>query len=200
MRNSLNCSLLAATVLVAGPAVSQTQTETHVYDNLGRLIVTNTVGGPNDNETRSYCFDELGNRKIFKSSESGVAAACAPQTSPQPPAPDPPAPIPPPSSSGTPPTANDDWIRGGCQHTTTANLTANDSDAEDAPIKPKLIAIGQSSNSMAGATRINDSSASVDFSDRNSLVSVPYTIRDSAGQTASGNLIIETTGCGGIID
>ena len=180
------------------PVQAQSRSETHTYDELGRLIVTRTNNGPSNADTRSLCYDEEGNRKRLELNANGSVAACAPppvQTPP--PLGGTPPPPPPPSSSNTPPVASNDSVSGYCFLTASVNLTANDSDVEDSPTKPVLVSIDGGSGGFAGAYKISNSSVSVDFGPAGDVTTFNYTIRDSVGATATGRLTVYTSSCGG---
>ena len=183
-------------------AVAQsTQVEDHRYDSLGRLIVTE-VSGLNDGDTRSYCYDQLGNRLTLRASVDGSEPACAAGSSPTPPAdPPPPPPPPPPSSSNVPPVADDDFISGQCDTSTPFNLTADDFDAEDDPIKPALISLTLKFAGPASAviTNASTSSVSIEFGAEVGATTYDYTVADSAGATDTAQLTISTM-CGGVLE
>ena len=193
--------LLAATaagVIFIPKASSQTQTEYHEYDELGRIEATRTTG-LNAGDARSYCYDRLGNRKALRASNDNSSANCAAPTPMPTPAPEPtPTPTPPPTSSNNPPTANADNLPLDCFDSLTVNLTANDFDAEDYPAKPSLVSITRTAG-PASASKISGSSSSVIVSAGgvNGTASFSYTITDSAGATDTGALTVYITGCDG---
>lgn len=41
------------------------ETVNYTYDELGRLTVSNTTGGPNNTRTTGTCFDKAGNRMRY---------------------------------------------------------------------------------------------------------------------------------------
>lgn len=188
------------TILVPGsPAQAQSRTESHTYDQLGRLIKTQTNGGPTSSDTRSFCYDEEGNRKRLEMTTNGTVAACAPPPAQTPPPPGTTAPPPPPPpSSNTPPVAMNDTVSGQCFLAVTKNVTSNDSDAEDNPTKPILVSVASGTGGQAGASKASDSSISVAFGPAGDLTRFIYTIRDSAGATATGQLTVSTSTCGGV--
>lgn len=93
--------LLASTaiflVFYTDPVSAQSSTETYTYDPLGRLIVVETSGGQNDDETHSICYDDAGNRTEYKSTSDGSASTCTGGGSGGGTPPPPPPPPPPPS-------------------------------------------------------------------------------------------------------
>ncbi|MBX7494543.1 hypothetical protein K3172_01590 [Qipengyuania sp. 6B39] len=68
----------AATIALAVPllANAQSSSEAYTYDALGRLIEVKTSGGVNNNETRSLCYDDAGNRTSYVSRSDGAASGC----------------------------------------------------------------------------------------------------------------------------
>lgn len=186
----IGCS--ACALSIAGLVNAQERTENHEYDSLGRLIITQS-SGVGSTETRSYCFDELGSRSVLRTSTDGSVANCPPPL----PAP---TPSPTPAPTNTPPVANGDLARGWCNTSTTFNVTANDSDAEDDPAKPVLMGIVEASGGGASAARLNGSSVSIDFGSAAGISQYTYTIKDSAGATDTAFLTIETMCFGGSPD
>jgi len=191
--------LLGGVALALGtPAQAQSSTETYTYDALGRLVVAKTGGGTNHNETHSICFDKSGNRTQYESTSDGTSAACVEiganyggEAEPEAP---PPPPPPPPVNS--PPATQSDLASGECSQTATVNLTANDTDAEGHyPLT--LTAISPGSGGFASATIVSGSSASVTFGPASDITSFSYTVADSLGAAATGQLSATTSGCGG---
>lgn len=68
----------AATAIVSASSYAA-ETKTYTYDSLGRLVKVINTGSVNNNQTRSFCFDKVGNRVEFDSNSSGVPAACVTQ-------------------------------------------------------------------------------------------------------------------------
>lgn len=199
MRQTAKCSLAVMAYIIGSPAVAQSQTEYHDYDTLGRLVVTETQGGENGDQARSYCYDELGNRKTLKLSDASSTLSCAPPSSSQPPSSPPPAPPPPTPPSNSPPKATDDYISVGqnyCDASFPVNLTSNDTDAEDNPNKPVLVSITNTSGGTIAASVISDSDVQIDLFGESAFASFEYVIEDSAGLTDSAALHVQFTGCG----
>lgn len=183
---------------MAGQAAAQSETETHSYDSLGRLISTTTAGGQNNNEARSYCFDEVGNRTNFKSSASGATLSCSPPPPPPPapPSPPPAPPPPPPPPPNYPPTAQNDAASGQCYGSTLVNLTANDTDPDgDYPLS--LVSIVQSNTGAATASIFSSSTAEVIFGPNFDFTTFTYTVEDALGATGTATLTVSTSSCGG---
>ena len=63
-----------AIAMIAGPAISQSATETYTYDALGRLVKIDRSGGQNDGKITGTCFDPAGNRTRYDLSDSAPAA------------------------------------------------------------------------------------------------------------------------------
>lgn len=185
-----SCLALATSQVAFG----QAQTEDHAYDALGRLVITDTSGN-NDGQARSYCYDKAGNRTDLRASTDSSAASCA-STSPTPlPSPTPtPTPTPPPPPGNTPPAADNDFVSGDCMETATVNLTANDFDAEDEPVKPVLLSIVKTSG-RGSASKVSASSVSVSFALSGGSGVFTYTIEDSGGATDTGTLYVTTNEC-----
>lgn len=55
---------------------AQSSTEHYTYDALGRLVVAKTVGGANNGEAHSICYDKSGNRTNYVATSNGVIASC----------------------------------------------------------------------------------------------------------------------------
>lgn len=189
--------MLPALVLagaISSSAWAQSSSEEYSYDALGRLVVSETTGGANNGETHSLCYDSAGNRTQYSATSDASVAACVDQGSgPVGPGEDP-APDPPPPSN-LPPVTQNDSVSGQCFLTMTVNLTANDSDPEgNTPLQLTAVSAG---TGQGGATIVSASSVSVDFGGSGDISTVSYTVADSLGATATGNLTIRTTSCGG---
>ena len=61
---------IAATIAASSPAAAQ-ETKTYTYDALGRLVVVQKSGGPNDQTTSTYDYDKAGNRTQVSTNGSG---------------------------------------------------------------------------------------------------------------------------------
>lgn len=73
------CSLtvgLSGTLAIPGAA---SETRTFTYDVLGRLVVAKSTGTVNNNQTRSTCYDKVGNRLDYDSNSIGTPPACVTQ-------------------------------------------------------------------------------------------------------------------------
>ena len=197
-RHFRTTSAIALILALPASLSAQSQTETHSYDELGRLIVTTTSGGLNNGDTRSYCFDEEGNRQELKFTSNGTTANCVAPTPQTPPPPNSgsSAPTPTPTPTNTPPVAVNNSVSGLCWNVTTVNLTANDSDAEDAPAKPVLVSISNGAGGQASATIASSSSVYVDFGPLWDITTFTYTVQDSDGAQDSATLSVATSSCG----
>jgi YD repeat-containing protein len=85
-RSTLRCLWLMG-ALAGTPLAAQAQeATTYTYDALGRLVATNTNGGPNNGVVMGTCFDAAGNRTQYVVTTGGLPT-CATQISnlPRPP-------------------------------------------------------------------------------------------------------------------
>ncbi len=185
------CSVLV--LAATGAVIAQSSTKTYEYDALGRLVEARTAGGANNNEAHEICYDAAGNRTRFRATNNGTSIDCltgsAPTPSPTP------TPTPTPTGGGnSPPTTVNDYTGGSCSLTKTVNLTANDSDPEDG-VPPVLLSISKNLG-QSSATKVSDSSVSVDFGPSLGLTTFTYTVADSLGATSTGTLTAEVTSCG----
>ena len=154
----------------AAGAWAQSSTKTYTYDALGRLTAAQTVGGQNNNQTHSLCYDPAGNRQTYKATSDGTVAACTPGPSP--------SPSPTPTPTNSPPVTQLDSATVECAAVTTVNLTANDSDPEgNYPLS--LVSIVRNSG-RAKASIASASSASVTGSVTNGGSTFTYTVQDLA--------------------
>lgn len=167
---------------------AQTSTETYTYDALGRLVRVVTTGGANNAETQSICYDPAGNRTAYVSNESAGATGCEAATQ---------TPTPAPSPSNNPPIAPNRTLGILCSQTSTLNLlsTATDPDG-DFPLSLRSI-----SKTSAGPASVlqQQSGGTVMFDGGYSsgTTRFRYTIADSEGLTASGNITVTTGSCAG---
>jgi hypothetical protein len=67
--------LSAASALLPGVAFAG-ETQVYTYDALGRLTAVQYSGTVNNGQAHSLCYDPAGNRTKYRSSASGVIAAC----------------------------------------------------------------------------------------------------------------------------
>jgi hypothetical protein len=204
MRRKLYLAGVSLAAMTCAALVSaQTSTETYTYDPLGRLVKVVTVGGANNGQTQSICYDKADNRTQYVANTSAGATECggapAPTPTPTPtpsPTPSPtPTPTPPPSNS-PPITSPDELSANGCTGTFFVNLTANDTDPEgNYPLA--LTNITRSSGSATAAI-IFGSTVQVTLSGVELDVSnFVYTVRDSLGATATGTLTVSASMCSG---
>ncbi|MEP3050460.1 MAG: hypothetical protein ABJP48_09655 [Erythrobacter sp.] len=182
-----------ATLFAACSAQAQSSTEAYTYDALGRLIKVETSGGQNDDETRAICYDDAGNRTDYEAVTGSTTLSCSAGSAPPPPPPPPPPSPPPPPPSNNPPQTGADGVSGACSTGVTVNLTANDTDPE-ANYPLVLIDITRT-NGTASASISSQSSVSVDFAATTDFAEFTYTVADSLGATATGQLTVSTT-CG----
>lgn len=197
IKQSLLVSSAMVLVFAIDPVSAQSSTETYTYDALGRLIVSDTSGGQNDDEVHSICYDKAGNRVEYTSKSDGSTSSCVDDGSgsggggtPPPPPP------PPPPPTNNPPSTTNDLASGQCLTTATVNLTVNDTDPEgNYPLA--LTAISSGSSGQAFATIVSGSSVSVDFGAQTGVTTFTYTVADSLGATSTGQLEVWTSSCGG---
>lgn len=175
---------------------AEAQTKTHEYDELGRVVVSETNGGTHDGKARSTCFDPAGNRTDFESSTSGSTLTCAdPPAAPPPPGNPPPPPPPPPPPSNSPPVTEDDVELMGCDLTMSFDVAGDDEDAEDDPLPPTLTAI--TPGGVIATASVSDGLAEVSSGLSEGTQAFTYTVEDSQGLTATGQLTVHVVGCGG---
>ena len=188
-----------ALVFGSSAVFAQSSTETYTYDSLGRLVVADTSGGQNDDEAHSICYDKSGNRKEYKSTSDGSTSSCVDEgtsagSSGSSSAPLPPSSPPPPVNSS--PLTTADFDSGDCLTNSTVNLTGNDTDPElNYPLALTAISLGN--GGMATASVLSSSSVSVTLGPSGDLTTFTYTVADSLGATATGQLSVSTTSCGG---
>jgi len=174
--------------LAFGLAAASAANETieHNYDALGRLIISQSEGTVNDEETRSLCYDAAGNRTKFVSDDAAAVASCAPSFAPMP------SPSPISASSNTAPTASADSISiSKTASPTSIDVLANDSDTDgDLPL------------ALTGATLISGG-ASIELISSSEILVTPaasngtsianYQVTDARGAVSTGTLTILTT-------
>lgn len=189
-------SLGALTAANFSAAQAQSETDVFTYDSLGRLITTEVTGGTgtNNGDTRTMCYDAMGNRTEVKTREDGSVPACPNQPPSQPPPPSPPpSPPPPPPPSNNPPVAVDDSASGECSSVQFVNLVANDSDPDgDTPLN--ITSIVKNSGG-ASATLINPNFVEVIFGPQFDISTFTYTLSDPSGATDSATLTVSTSMC-----
>lgn len=176
----------SAVVGLSGLVHAQSSTETYTYDALGRLVVASTVGGDNDGQTHSLCYDSADNRNTYKAAEDGSAAACVNTGSPTGTPTPSPTPTPPPGNSA--PVTVNDLATAYCNTSTTVNLTANDSDPDgNTPLQ--LTAITKTSGTGVSASIVSASSVSISPL-TSGTKTFTYTVQDTLGATAQGTLTV----------
>lgn len=169
---------LAAIIYVLPAIAYASETVTHQYDELGRLITSSKSGGPAAGSQTTTAYDPAGNR-----SNQTTNGASGGVTTPPPP---------PPPSSNMSPVANANSVSVLCTATTTINVTANDTDPEG-----NLPLIVQSTTVTSGTASVAVGSASSlqvtggTFAGTSQAI---YPVADSLGATAVGSVTITTTG------
>ena len=192
----LQCSYSFGALALASMATAQSSTETYTYDALGRLVVAQTAGGQNNNETHSLCYDASGNRSRVLATSNGSSANCI-DTGAGSAAPTPtPTPTPTPAPNNPPTTVND-TVSGACDTVKTVNLTVNDSDPEgNTPLT--LVSVVKQSGVQVTASVVSASSVSVNFGPTAGTAIFQYTVKDSLNASSTGSLTTTSSGtsCG----
>ena len=179
-----------AIATIAGPAISQSATETYTYDALGRLVRIDRSGGQNDGKITGTCFDPAGNRTRYDLSSSAPAACPTPTPVPTPTS----TPTPTPTPTNSPPTTVANTVGVLCGATATADLVANDSDPEgNVPLSLVSLSVPDG-DGAAGASIISSTSVSITGDFEHSTTIYTYTVQDSLGATSTGTLTINTNG------
>ena len=70
--------VLAAISLTSIPTLAA-ETRTYTYDALGRVVKVENTGSVNNNQTRRFCYDKVGNRIEYDSRTSGTPPTCVTQ-------------------------------------------------------------------------------------------------------------------------
>jgi YD repeat-containing protein len=180
--------LCLATSLVALTAAAQaSETTTYTYDALGRLTATSSTGTVNNGVATSVGYDPAGNRSNYAVTGAGGGA---PPPPPPPPGPPPPPPPPPPPAN-QPPVANPNTAPSipKCGYTT-VDVTANDTDPEG---NYPLTVTGVSGGASLVLTILSASTIGIESIGASGLKTFTYTVADSLGATATGNVSITVT-------
>lgn len=169
---------LAAIIYVLPATAHASETVTHQYDELGRLISSSKSGGPATGSQTTTAYDPAGNRS--NQTTSGASGGGTP-------------PPPPPPSGNLPPVANADSVSVMCNATTTVNVTANDTDPEgNLPLT--VLSVTLPPLDTASATVLSASTIQVTGATLAQSTAATYSVKDSLNATATGNLTIVTTG------
>src|SRR5690606_17037808 len=121
------------------------------------LVMSQSSGTVNNQDTNSICYDPAGNRTQYKSDGAGGVVHCGS------------------GSSNSPPVTQPDSVQVGCNNSTTVNVTANDSDPEgNLPLT--LISVAVNSG-FATAVVASASSVQVTGSYENETATATYTIK-----------------------
>lgn len=158
---------------IALPSAYAAETVTHQYDALGRLTQSTKSGGPATGTQTTTAYDPAGNRSNQTVTGAGSGT---------------PPPPPPPPPANNPPVANAD--NGGSMQTCSSKMvtvTTNDTDPDgDYP----LSVVSASGNGDATASVASSTSVLIESGQTAGAQSISYTISDSRGATASGNISI----------
>lgn len=195
-----SCRLIAGSIFCTcmslTPAYSQSETTSHTYDELGRLVVTEVTSGPNDNDVRQICYDETGNRTELINRADGTTAACAytssspaPPTSPSDP---PPPPADPPQNY--PPHAGNETVSGECGTATFIDLTSVASDPDGDPLT--FTSLDQNSGNASASLNANGT-GQVTFGTQSDISTFIYTVEDPSGASDSATLYVLANTCSG---
>lgn len=175
----LRVGLLSCVVLIAVPALAG-EAITYTYDALGRLVVAQSDGTVNDDQTHALCFDPAGNRTKYRADDAGALPSCAPTPSPMP------TPTAPSTPSNTAPTAVADSNNMNNGQTKVINVIANDTDADgDTPLVLTAASVvsGSATVSLASATEVR-----VVYVSGNATIS--YQVTDARGASSTGQLSV----------
>jgi hypothetical protein len=188
---------LAASVLAISVAVEASETISYQYDALGRLVSVTSAGSVNNGQATALTYDPAGNRSGYLvTGVGGTAPPPPPPPSPPPPSPPPPSPSPPPPPppANQPPVANFDTASVARCGVVTKNVVLNDTDPEG---NYPLSVLSVSYSGTRGSASVGSSTSVVFESNGTSgIASIAYTVGDSLGATATGNLnvTVSTTG------
>ncbi len=180
----LSVGLSGIVYALSFPQANASETITHQYDELGRLISSSKSGGPATGSQTTTAYDPAGNR----SNQTTTGATGGGGGTPPPP-----PPPPPPPSGNQPPVANADSVSVMCNATTTKNVTANDTDPEG-HLPLAVLSITLPPLSTASASVISGSTIEVWGAAFAETTQATYVVADSLGATSSGTLTIVTTG------
>ena len=182
-------------VAIATSAVAQSQTETYSYDVHGRLTATEVTGGAHDNDARSTCYDELGNRRTFRVSVDGSVLSCpAPSTQapPDPVSSNPTAPSDPPAVGNSVPQPTTDNLSSSCYALRSIDIIANDIDPDGDALT--LLSVTEDITGTGAYVDVINGVAQVSFGSRSGTDRWRYDVADIHGATATGFIYI-TTNC-----
>lgn len=168
---------LAAIIYLLPAAALASETVMHQYDELGRLISSSKSGGLATGSQTTTAYDPAGNRT--NQAASGASGGGG---------------IPPPPPTGNlPPIANANSISVLCNAMVTINVTANDADPEgNVPLT--VLSVTLPPLSAASATVVSVSNIEIYGASFAETAAATYSVKDSLGATATGNLTITTTG------
>lgn len=187
-RQSLQMSAIGVALACAmTTAARPSESITYTYDALGRLVVAQSDGTVNDNQTHSLCFDPAGNRTKYRADDAGALPSCAPTPSPMP---SPTAPAMP--TSNTAPTAVSDSNNMSCGQTKLINVIANDADADgDTPLMltGASVVSGIGSAAVASGTEVSVLYGSGSPWGCGNLT-ISYQVTDARGAASTGQLSV----------
>ena len=180
-------SLIAIATALVSSAHAQQETKNFTYDALGRLTTTDVVNGVNNGDTRTICYDSMGNRTEFMTRIDGSLPACGSTPTPSPtptPTPSPtPTPTPTPTNSppNSPPNAVNDSINGECYQSVLVNVTSNDTDP-DGPASLTVTSVVKT-NGQAALVSFSGGTIAVALGPEHDSSDFTYTVSDGLGAT-----------------
>jgi hypothetical protein len=170
----------AVTLVVSGLAVAKSafasETQSYVYDALGRLVSVQSSGTINAGQAHSLCYDPAGNRTIYKTSSAGELADCSGSSS---------------SGNQPPVTAPDSLTVRSCGAIGHVNVTANDTDPEG---NYPLTLVSVTSGARGHASVYSSSTIEYIAGPRSGNDVVTYTVKDSLGASATGRVNVTISG------
>ena len=161
---------------IAGPAISQSVSETFSGDALGRLVQIDRSGGENDGKIISTCFDPVGDRTRYDLTSSAPAASPMSTT-----------------PANALPVTELDAVSVFCKATTTANLVVNDSYPEN-EVPLSLMSIETDSIGSASIAIMSSRSVSITGSSSAGTANFLYVVQDSLGAQSSDVITAPTCG------
>ena len=184
-----------ALIIGSTSALAQSQVEKHTYDVHGRLTATEVIGGAHNNDARSTCYDELGNRRTFRVSVDGSVLSCsAPstQTPPDPVSSTPAPPSDPPAVGNSAPQPTTDNTSSGCYTMRSIDIIANDTDPDGDALT--LLNVTEDITGTGAYVVVMNGVAQISFGERSGTERWRYEVADVHGATAMAYVYI-TTDC-----
>lgn len=175
--------------LLALPATAYAaETQTYVYDDLGRLVTVSYAGSINNGQKHSMCYDPTDNRTRYRSDPSGAGVVCPTPT----PVPTSAPPSPPPPPTNNPPIANTDVVNAQACATVLADIVVNDTDPDNDGLT--IVSVGTSSVADVAIYDAHKISVTGYWPQTHGWIT--YTISDGRGGSATGSIHIIVGGGG----